>query len=123
MGMKFQINETTEYLWKNEHLTYNCVQPDLCDDNRNKPNINPRAGLDILNGLISSAQDAKCPDESYVCCSKNFTQDLAGITTTTTVSTTATTVSTTATTTTTTTGAPEMRRRTPCSKRRRRSSS
>ena len=55
------------------HSLSSCVQPHLCDDNRNKANINPRTvSLDILNGLISSAQDAKCPNESDVCCAKNF---------------------------------------------------
>ena len=61
------------------HSLSSCVQPDLCDDNRNKPSLNllPKIGpLDILNVLISSAQDAKCPDESDVCCAKKFTKVL-----------------------------------------------
>ena len=58
------------------HPLSSCVKPDLCDDNRNKPNVNPRTTtLDILNGLISSAQDAKCPNESDVCCAKKFTKN------------------------------------------------
>ena len=62
------------------HPLSSCVQPDLCDDNRNKSNINPRTvSLDILNNLISSAQDAKCPNESDVCCAKNSTKNPGNI--------------------------------------------
>ena len=62
------------------HSLSSCVQPDLCDDSRNKSNINPRTvSLDILNGLISSAQDAKCPNESDVCCAKNSTKNPGNI--------------------------------------------
>ena len=35
------------------------------------------ASEDVLNGLISSAQNAKCPDEGNVCCSKKFTKEVS----------------------------------------------
>ena len=68
------------------HSLSSCVQPDLCDDNRNKLSLNPfgafaaesfAASEDVLNGLISSAQNAKCPDEGDVCCSKEFTKEVS----------------------------------------------
>ena len=68
------------------HSLSSCVQPDLCDDNRNKLSLNPfgafaaesfAASEDVLNGLISSAQNAKCPDEGDVCCSKKFTKEVS----------------------------------------------
>ena len=34
------INETTLKQWKEDHLTYNCVEENRCDDDRNKNNIN-----------------------------------------------------------------------------------
>ena len=49
----------------------------MCDDNRSKLSLNPFAPFDVLNGLISSAQNAKCPDEGNVCCSKNFTKEVS----------------------------------------------
>ena len=62
------------------HSLSSCVQPDLCDDNRNKSNFNPRiASLDILNGLINSAQDAKCPNENEICCAKKLTKNPGNI--------------------------------------------
>ena len=65
---------------------FSCIRPDLCDDNRNKLSLNPfgafaaesfAASEDVLNGLISSAQNAKCPDEGDVCCSKEFTKEVS----------------------------------------------
>ena len=65
---------------------FSCIHPDLCDDNRNKLSLNPfgafaaesfAASEDVLNGLISSAQNAKCPDEGDVCCSKEFTKEVS----------------------------------------------
>ncbi len=35
--------------------------------------------MDILNALISSAQDAKCPNESKLCCSERFTKNPGNI--------------------------------------------
>ena len=58
----------------------------MCDDNRNRLSLNPRgafaanpstASEDILNSLISSAQDAKCPDEGNICCKKKLTKEIS----------------------------------------------
>ena len=68
------------------HSLFSCIQQDLCDDNRNKLSLNPRgafaanpstASENILNSLISSAQDAKCPDEGNICCAKNLTKEVS----------------------------------------------
>ena len=57
-------------------LYHSCVKANRCDDNRNKNNVNKLDSEDILNSLISSAQNAKC-DEGSVCCSKTHTKDLS----------------------------------------------
>ena len=64
-------------------LLSRCVQPNLCDDNSGKGNINSfgvsiiqssgSGKEDILNTLITSAQNAKCPSNVNTrCCSMKF---------------------------------------------------
>ena len=53
-----------------------CVQEDLCDDNKNENGVVQFAAEDILNILISSAQNANCPDEG-ICCATKFTKQLS----------------------------------------------
>ena len=61
-------------------LLFRCVEADLCDDDREKTNINPFSSIshsnggneDILNTLIASAQNAKCTEKGARCCSTKF---------------------------------------------------
>ena len=61
-------------------LLFRCVQPNLCNDNREKANINPFGSIshssigkeDVLNSLIKSAQNAVCPEKGAKCCSTKF---------------------------------------------------
>ena len=54
---------------------FSCVQKDLCYDNRNENGVVQFAAEDILNILISSAQNANCPDGG-ICCATKFTKQL-----------------------------------------------
>ena len=47
----------------------------MCDDNGNENGVVQFAAEDILNSLISSAQNANCPDGG-ICCSTKFTKQL-----------------------------------------------
>ena len=50
----------------------------MCDDNRNKINTNPKAASeDILNVLISSAQNANCSEQGSICCATKFIKNLS----------------------------------------------
>ena len=61
-------------------LLFRCIEPDLCDDNREKTNINPFSSIshslggneDIFNTLIALAQNAKCTEQGTRCCSTKF---------------------------------------------------
>ena len=61
-------------------LLFRCVQPNLCNDEREKANINPFGSIshssfgkeDVLNFLIESAQNAECPEKGARCCSTKF---------------------------------------------------
>ena len=45
-----------------------CAKKVCCFDNRDKNGINKFGAEDVLNSLISSAQDAKCLGEGEICC-------------------------------------------------------
>ena len=51
-------------------FSFRCVKkdPKECFDKRDKKGINEFGAEDVLNSLISSAQDAKCLDEGQICC-------------------------------------------------------
>ena len=61
-------------------LLFRCVQPNLCDEDREKTNINlsirsqviGMKNEDILHTLITSAQNAECPEKGARCCSTKF---------------------------------------------------
>ena len=61
-------------------LLFRCVEPELCEDDREKTNINPFSSIshsnsgneDILNTLIASAQNATCTEKGARCCSTKF---------------------------------------------------
>ena len=60
------------------HSLFSCIQQDLCDDNRIKLSLHPlSASEDILDLLISSAKDAKCPGEGNICCAIEFTKEVS----------------------------------------------
>ena len=48
----------------------------MCDDNRNENGVVQFEAEDILNILISSAQNANCPDGG-ICCATKFTKQLS----------------------------------------------
>merc|ERR1712203_1070992 len=77
---RLEIDTETENQWKTQHLTYKCVQPNVCNDEREKANINSFGSIshssfgkeDVLNSLIESAQNAECPEKGARCCSTKF---------------------------------------------------
>ena len=79
MFWSFRNYSTKMHFWPNKSQNLSsfsllsCVQPSLCEDNRNKTGVVQFAAEDILNSLISSAQNANCPDGD-ICCSRKFTK-------------------------------------------------
>merc|ERR1712217_21141 len=57
---------------KDEHLTYECVEKSLCNDNNDANGINPHTDGGKLTTLINAAQGATCPEEGFKCCQKLY---------------------------------------------------